>query len=576
MKSKVLRDLQQLQRTLPNRSWATYRKLIGRLCSDHESQFWSAPIAGFIRNSDTSSLVEYADSLVLQKYSTAREHFLANQIASLIRKYPFPADQNPFDPEKQALETFHSSELKCLNSNIKFSNLQFWVGGSLGTHIETMHRFITYCLGLDVDLSKVYDECNFGPGASVGVHGNATNLARKIASDWSVSPSAYLYARSAALRNWHLVELLARRDERGVACLDLGEIYTSFRKRVSIGTYNKIAFVPKTVKTFRSIAVEPLLNGFLQTGVDKIMRRSLRRIGIDLSLGQALNSKLAREGSLRDTDDSFVTIDLKSASDSISVGLCKLLLPASWFELLNSIRSSNYSLNGQVTRSNKFCSMGNGFCFPLETLLFTAACFSVGCGKAGVDFHVYGDDIIIRKRFSEPLISLLGELGFSVNTEKTFLEGPFRESCGTDWYGGVDVRPFILDFALDSIQSITKFLNLSRRNLFSQEFFEGQRGFLLSLLPDNLRIFRPLEGPPDTAITVERDLFMTSPFAKWDKDHQCWSWLELVHSSVPDNWRELRDGDLSLMMAALRGSRSKTPFTVRRKTRMSVRRVAHA
>lgn len=574
MKSKVQRSLRRLRRNLSANSWENYRQLIAGVCQDHIATSWSTKVAELLGNNDISGLVDYADSLVEQKHPTASQHLLANQIASLIRKYPFPTDLNPYDPEKKARDTFLKSEDKCRQMNERLSSPDFWGSTSFGSEFESMYRFIRYVLRDSPDLKSIYDKCYFGPGASIGVHGNATNLKQKIASDWSVSPSAFLYARSAVLNNWHLVELLARKEAGGFVCLDPDLLYKRFGERCVIRAYNKIAFVPKTVKTFRSIAVEPLLNGYVQAGTDLYMRGRLRRIGIDLS-DQSINSEMARLGSLSDGDDSFVTIDLSSASDSISIELCRLLLPPDWFEFLNSIRSSSYSHNGEVIRYHKFCSMGNGFCFPLETLLFTAACFSLGCGIAGQDFHVYGDDIIVRKRFATKLVSLLGDMGFDVNSNKTFLEGPFRESCGADWYNGVDVRPFILDFELNELSSLFKILNLSKRSPLTTMFFSGVEPYLKGLIPDNLRFWRPLAGPSDTAVTVERDEFMSSPFAKWSRDLQCWEWTELIHRPVVDR-SEMRDSDLSLLMAALRGSSSSSPFVIRRKTRTGVRRVAYA
>lgn len=575
MKSKVQRDLRRLRRSLSTTSWENYRKLIGMICLDHIGQTWSAPITKFLYDQDISGLVAYADSLVAQKHATASEHLLANQIASLIRKYPFPKHLNPFDPEAKARDTFAKYEDVCRRMNEKFSNQDlFWSESQFRSEFQQMYRFCRYVLGDSPDLTDIYSKCYFGPGASVGVHGNATNLKRKIASDWSVSPSAFLLARSAVLNNWHLTELLARKNVGGYVCLDPELLYQKFKDRCAIRAYNKLAFVPKTATTFRSIAVEPLLNGYVQTGVDQVLRGRLRRIGINLS-DQSINSEMARQGSLSDGDDSFVTIDLSSASDSISIGLCRLLLPPDWFDLLNSIRSSSYADGTKVTRYHKFCSMGNGFCFPLETLLFTAACASLNCGKAGVDYHVYGDDIIVRKRFATKLISLLQEMGFEVNSKKTFLEGPFRESCGTDWYNGVDVRPFILDFELNELSSLFKILNLSKRSSLTTMFFSGVSSFLKGLIPDNLKFWRPLAGPSDTAVTVERDEFMSSPFAKWSRDLQCWEWTELIHRPVCDRG-DLRDSDLSLLMAALRGSSSSSPFVIRRKTRTGVRRVAYA
>jgi hypothetical protein len=318
-----------------------------------------------------------------------------------------------------------------------------------------------------------------------------------------------------------------------------------------------------------------MINSFLQKGADTIMRFNLSRFGIDLS-DQATNSLMAFKGSISDTPEDFVTIDLSSASDSISIELCRNILPPDWFDFLNQIRSKSFELDGKFYTYEKFCSMGNGFCFPLETLIFVSCCVSSGASIPTVDFNVYGDDIVIKKKYAAKLIELLDKLGFSTNNDKTFLEGPFRESCGRDWYSGVDVRPFVLDFKLDSVQSIFKFLNLSKRNPLSRGFFSEIEEFVISLIPDNFRFFRPLDGPPDTAITIDRDRFLASPFARWSRDLQCWGWTELLSSSLPDKGiKDLRHSDNSLMMAALLGASSSKPFTVRRKTRTSIRNVAY-
>jgi hypothetical protein len=527
-----------------------------------------------IRNEDVRGLVELADSLSEQMYLTATEHLVANQFVSLIKKYPFPLRLNPYDPEKEAREKFEASEHACAERN-QFFESRFDYEPDLQYQFNSMRGFMTHVIGVEPDLPTLYSMCDFGPGASVGVHGDATNLARKLASDWSVSPSAALYARSAICHNFHFLETLLQEEGRTIVSLDPELIISKFWKRASLVPYNKIAFVPKTVKTFRSIAVEPLLNGFLQKGVDNFMRLRLRRIGIHLE-NQSINSNLAFEGSREDSDDSFVTIDLSSASDSISIGLVRNLVTPQWFEFLNSIRSKSFLDKGKIIPYTKFCSMGNGFCFPLETLLFTAACVAVGCGTACQDFHVYGDDIIVRKRYAEPLLKLLAVMGFAVNTRKTALSGPFRESCGTDWFNGEDVRPFILDFSLENSRAVTKFLNLSKRSARTTAFFDGIESFLKDLIPVNLRLVRPYKGPPDSAIEVELDEFMASPFAFRDRSLQCWGWFEYIDTPVPDiGWRVLRSANIAHMMAALRGGTSEKPFVVRRKTRTTVRRVAH-
>lgn len=568
-------EIKRLSKVASKNSWTVYRKVLGRLCQEYEHFKFTASISGFVRNNDVGRLVEFADSLVEQKYSTATEHFVANQFASLIRKYPFPSSMNPFEPEKVAIEKFYEAEQNCSVINRTFDPMfPERREPKFEQYLHSMRAWIRYVIGEAPDYSKVWKECAITPGASIGTHGNATNLARKIGNDWSVSPGAFAYGFAAVRSNYQLFELLARRPGDRFFSVDPEALEKAFKDRTCIVNHNKIAFVPKTVKTFRSIAVEPFLNSFVQRGVDVYMRRRLSRVGIDLS-DQRINSEMARLGSLQDTDDSFVTIDLSSASDSIAREVVRDLLPPDWFDFLNSIRSKNFSINKHITRYEKFCSMGNGFCFPLETLLFAAVCVSCGAIKAGDDFHVYGDDIIVKKHIASQVIAVLGYLGFNANVKKTFLEGPFRESCGADWFQGEDVRPFILDFALDSLENMFKFLNLTQRSRRCSAFFSGIREYVISLIPPRLRFERPFTGPSDTAYTVEKDKFMSSFHAKWDRSLQCWSWCELIRRPVNDSWYGLRDADISHLIAALSGSSSQAPFTLRRKTRTTVRRVAY-
>jgi hypothetical protein len=568
---KFHRELKQFAKDAQQGSWATYRSLIGRLCQAHSQFPWSWRIGGYLRNADIKGLVDYADSLSEQKYSDAEQHFSANQFALLIRKYPFPADLVSFEPTQRAKEKWLKAEDIC-----SLTNSTFKAGvPSRESELHKMRGFIAYVLGQEPNIRRILSKCDFGPGASLGVHGNATNRARKIASDWTVSPKAMNYAYMAVTMNWQLCEVLMPHNEAGLWCLDPEAVKAAFHDRIRYVQHNKIAFVPKTVKVDRPIAVEPLLNGFVQKGIDLEMRSLLRRIGIDLS-DQSLNQKLAREGSLDDSQEGFVTIDLSSASDSIATEVVRNLLPDDWFRLLANTRSEHYlDEEGEIHPYHKFCSMGNGFCFPLETLIFAAVCAACGCGKPGIDFMVYGDDIVVRKRFSEAVLSLLGELGFSANSGKTYLDGPFRESCGSDWFGGEDVRPFTLDFRLDSLESLFKFLNLTERNARTTSFFAPLRDFIISKIPKRLRFCRPFDGNADSGYRVGLDEFMASPYAKWSKDLQCWSWLELVVTPVSDDWKRLRDAKFSHVYAALSGAISTAPFTVRRKTKTNVRRVAH-
>jgi hypothetical protein len=508
-------------------------------------------------------------------YSTAEQHYAANQLAALIKKYPFTSILG-VDPEKTALEQFGLAERRCRRYN-KIFLLERKLSKERMPHLrELMRKWISKVIGFKPDFKEIWPLCDFGPGASVGVSGNATHLARKyLEQSWSVTPTALPYA-AAALRSDPLAWELLISENNQVYCHDLEVFNSKLDSRLCKVAYNKISLVPKTALVHRTIAVEPLLNGYVQKGVDTYLRRRLFRYGIDLS-DQSRNQRLARIGSIAGPDP-FATIDLSLASDSISIGLAKDLLPPDWFEFLNSIRSPSYRLGGKQYVYHKFVSMGNGFCFPLESLIFSSVCASVYEHRnLPRDFSVYGDDIIVRASVAEEVLQLLRCIGFRHNPKKTFLSGPFRESCGADWFLGEDVRPITLDYTLDTSRDIFKLHNLTLRRNRPKAFFSEVRELLRARVPTSKRYLRPFVGDVDTAFEVEHDEFMASPFALWDRYLQSWSWKELVTIAVSDNSYSKKNGYFTvLMMAALRGSSSKSPFTKRRNTRTRIRRKSYS
>ena len=201
----------------------------------------------------------------------------------------------------------------------------------------------------------------------------------------------------------------------------------------------KIAFVPKSAKEFRTIMVEPSLNTMCQAGIGSFMAERLRSCGVDIR-DQTRNQHLARKGSV---DGSLATVDLSSASDTLSTELVYDLLGLEWAAFLARFRTGNAELDGHVIRLEKFSSMGNGFTFPLETLVFYALAYGT-CVEEGVstrDVSAYGDDIIIPTEAYPLLALVLTSCGFKVNAQKSFAQGPFRESCGADFFSGTDIRP---------------------------------------------------------------------------------------------------------------------------------------
>jgi hypothetical protein len=114
-------------------------------------------------------------------------------------------------------------------------------------------------------------------------------------------------------------------------------------------------------------------------------------------------------------------------------------------------RKVDISELGVTIELSKFASMGSALCFPMEAMVFLAVVF-VGIEKAldrpvtmkdvkslHGSVRVYGDDIIVPTDYARDVVAALEAFGFKVNTNKSFWTGLFRESCGAEYYQGVDV-----------------------------------------------------------------------------------------------------------------------------------------
>jgi hypothetical protein len=296
-----------------------------------------------------------------------------------------------------------------------------------------------------------------GPGASLLANG--TDLYTKLFSSQLSTTSEGLYlAYEREMRgytSWNSADRL-RRSKFGAFSIVAG---------------SKLSSVPKQKDIDRIICTEPSLNMFFQLGLGSILEDLLlRRYGISMSEQPDRNRAFARLGSL---DGSFATIDLESASDTIALSLVREIMPKGLVSLINMLRSPETRLpDGSTAKLHMVSSMGNGFTFPLQTLLFTAIVVSVynlsdeniitpGRFRLG-NFGVFGDDIIVYGKLYSRVVESLELFGFRVNRRKSFSLGSFRESCGHDYYHGFNVRGVYLK-TLKTEQALYSAINRTRR-----------------------------------------------------------------------------------------------------------------
>jgi len=217
----------------------------------------------------------------------------------------------------------------------------------------------------------------------------------------------------------------------------------------------KVITVPKTLKTPRIIAMEPVHMQYVQQGILSAMREEIARDDNARSFvmfdSQLPNQMLAREGSI---SKELATLDLSEASDRVNIVHVSDLLARHSLtrEAVFASRSLKARVPGHgVIPLAKFASMGSAMTFPIESLVFMTVVF-VGIENAlnrpltsrdikslRGKVRTYGDDIIVPVRYVSAVMEALALYGFKVNQRKSFWTGKFRESCGSEWYDGHDV-----------------------------------------------------------------------------------------------------------------------------------------
>lgn len=347
-----------------------------------------------------------------------------------------------------------------------------------------------------VPMGRMTNYLRPGPGASRGATGE------DFYSKMGESPLTY---SSEGIRYLYLKSI--SRDPIALDCEEHRKRKYGDRDGLALSL---LSSVPKEVETDRTTCTEPGLNMMFQLRTGEVLVDVLAHVGIRISTQPEVNQVLASLGSLdNDKDLSWCTIDLKSASDTIYTELVKRLfeyLP-DWRDWLFFIRSPATILdpNKDPVELAMMSTMGNGFTFPLQTLIFSAiveTCYNLygwaprkrgpahkhrstrtfvrpdgtyvslttpdrsKVGAKMLQYGVFGDDIVCRRSIYHTLTRALEEVGFIVNLKKSFSKGGFRESCGQDWFKGNPVRPVYvrqLTTVQDRYSAINRLIRWSTR-----------------------------------------------------------------------------------------------------------------
>ncbi len=345
-----------------------------------------------------------------------------------------------------AIEKFLAAEEHNRRTNIRLYAQYDLMGVDFHVFVEEVRAIVARVLGpiSDVDLSSA----SFTNGAAVGIRKSSSARLHKLQGKVRLSSSASFWWMDT-FSGTIVGGGVNREGATPLLGLNLplepteGSVYFT---------------VPKKTEIDRSACKEPAGNALLQRAVGEHIATRLKSVNIDLH-DQRHNQRGAYLGSLR---GDLATIDLSSASDTMTTSLAAVLLPGEWWSLLDDLRVHSTTIDGANHALEMFSSMGNGFTFELETLFFLAI------SKATMDrldvsgpCLVYGDDIIIPSAACKSVLRNLRCFGFIPNAKKTHFGARdlFRESCGKHYHTGLDVSPFYIRGPVRDLSTLMNVLN---------------------------------------------------------------------------------------------------------------------
>lgn len=377
-------------------------------------------------------------------------------------------------PSERRVGNAFKAYLEC-EQQVRAADLDFHPDSDLRRDFSRLGRLLWSDLFAGVD-----NDCYHGE--LIPIHGPGATADRLLGNqkwqqtEWTQRLQVVLPDWEALVPNPHFVDRLA-----GVNLLEPGAERPS-----------KVTAVPKDARAPRLIAIEPTCMQYVQQAILANLTVKIRANdnarNLICSDSQRFNQLLAKEGSLT---GSLATLDLSEASDRVSSQHVRVLVEKhpNLFQVLDASRTRKAEVPGHgVIRLAKFASMGSAVCFPFEALVFCTVVF-MGIERQ-LNRHltprdiksfwgsvrVYGDDIIVPTDYVQSVVKLLEAFGFRVNRNKSYWNGKFRESCGKDYYDGVDVsitrvRRFLPNDRTD-VESVVSTVSL-RNQLFHDGFVQA-------------------------------------------------------------------------------------------------------
>lgn len=377
------------------------------------------------------------------------EYFAEIQANAILKKFVPPGDVNPQRSLKTLNKFLENNErMRKVDSMLLLSLPPFHgplEGYGRNDRILIRSRWLCQWILGDITTEEVFLSCKHGSGSSIGVPFRDTSIDRK-----------YLFPLSCTTGVERLFESYLNFNPQLRDALKKHNAPNRDKDMYKIVVGSRAHTVLKTADIDRFIAIEPTLNMFFQLGLMDVFVDRLKSAGLDVASLQDTHRLLAMLSSVSGTN---ATVDFSMASDCVSTGFLRWILPPKWFAWVDQLRCKQMIVDEKIVDLHMISTMGNATTFPVETLVFycLAVASIMECSKPNprrllstvkerASASVFGDDCILPQRAYGIFTDIAGVVGFIVNQEKSFYNvGPgFRESCGGDFLHMRNMRPFSL------------------------------------------------------------------------------------------------------------------------------------
>lgn len=302
--------------------------------------------------------------------------------------------------------------------------------------------------------------------------------------------------------------------------------------------------VPKSYKAARIIAMEDPWRqakcSELQNAIDAFLPDAIR------IHDQTQNQALAKFGS---EHGCLATVDLSHASDTITKVFASEVFPERFWGIIAPWLGTHTLIDGKRRLMQQMSTAGHSLTFILESMVFLAVyraatrlwefwsgetafwgpvTVTPGPSYALPIPSIYGDDGIVDDRVVPTLYDMLDSLGFKVNETKSFYQGPYRESCGKEYWNGADVSGYYFPrFPLEGTMSTAGF-NIAprtRRDSWTGELIDS----LTSLVSLQHRLYGVCYEASFFVKTVIKEAFPKMTMSTFGADNgDCWDYEDTV------------------------------------------------